>query len=61
MAKNPMRHYYILLDGEYVGQTMAVSEAQARNNYWWKEVKGRDAYSERWLDPTDFEAISIGG
>ena len=54
------RHFYILLDGEYVGQTWAVSEAKARNNYWWKSVKEEDPYRVREYDPSDFEAVSVG-
>lgn len=54
------RHFYILLDGEYVGQTWAVSEAKARNNYWWKLVKEEDPYRVREYDPNDFEAVSVG-
>ena len=53
-------HFYILLDGEYVGQTWAVSEAKARNNYWWKFVKEEDPYRVREYDPNDFEAVSVG-
>lgn len=52
------RHFYILLDGEYVGQTWAVSEEKAVVNYWWKYVKCGDQYSERYLNPSDFEAIA---
>lgn len=51
------KHYYILLNNEYVGQTWAVSEARAVVNYWWKAVKEGDIFTERYLDPTDFEAI----
>jgi hypothetical protein len=58
MSKGIKRHYYILLDGEYAGQTWAVSEAEAVTNYWWKFVKGRDPFAERYLDPSDFEAIA---
>ena len=51
------KRYFILLDNEYVGQTWAVSEKKAVNNYWWKNVKNRDQFSERYLNPSDFEAI----
>ena len=53
------KHYYILLDGDYVGQTWAVSEAKAVNNYWWKFVKEEDPFGERAYEPTDFEAVCI--
>ena len=59
--KQSKKHYYILLDGEYVGQTWAVSEAKAQNNYWWKFVKEGDQFSERRWNPTDFEAICVHG
>lgn len=52
------RHYYILFRGEYAGQTWAVSEREAETNYWWNVVKGADLFAERWLDPSDFEAIA---
>ena len=55
------KHYYILLNGEYVGQTWAVSEAKARSNYWWKAVKEGDAYAERYMNPSDFEAVCVHG
>lgn len=51
------RHYYILYNGEYAGQAWATSEAEAVKNFWWNNVKGRDPFSERCLNPTDFEAI----
>ena len=51
--------YYILLDGEYAGQTWAVSEAKAVTNYWWKFVKEEDPFTVRNYDPSDFEAICI--
>ncbi len=51
------KRYYILYNGEWVGQTWAVSEAKAVNNYWWKFVKEQDPFKERFLDPSDFEAV----
>lgn len=55
------KHFYILLDGEYVGQTWAVSAAKAVTNYWWKAVKEGDPLTERYLDPSDFEAVCVHG
>ena len=55
----PKKHYYILLDGEYMGQTWAVSEEKARNNFWWKAVKEGDVYTERYMNPSDFEAVCV--
>lgn len=52
------RHYYILYNGEYAGQTWAKSEAEAVKNHWWKFVKNEDPFTVRLYDPSDFEAIS---
>lgn len=56
--KRIQQHYYILLDGDYVGQQWARSEEEACSRYWWKNVKDGDKYSYRFMDPSDFEAIS---
>lgn len=53
-----IKHYYILLDGLYVGQTWATSEAEAVKNYWWRVVKKNNPFQDRYLNPSDFEAIS---
>jgi len=53
----PKKHYYIMRDGVYVGETWAVSPAKAINNYWWKEVKQRSEYTARLLNPSDFDAV----
>jgi hypothetical protein len=52
--------YYIIYHDEYVGQTRAVSEAQARTNWWWDNVKYNDKFSERSIDPSELEAYRIG-
>lgn len=57
--KKPKYHYYILLDGKYVGDSWAVSEAKAINNYWWRHVKEGDEFHARDYEPTDFEAVRI--
>ena len=51
--------YYILLDDEYVGQTWAVSEEKATNNFWWNNCKGGDPFAYTDYKPSDFEAICI--
>lgn len=56
-AKKPKRHYYIIFNGSYVGETWAVSAEKARNNYWWKKVKQEDANSIRTYNPSDFDVI----
>jgi hypothetical protein len=49
------KHYFILLNGRMVGETWAVSPEKARNNYWWKNIKGECEYSPRDYDPSDFD------
>lgn len=55
--KKPKKHYYILLDGCKVGESWAVSEKKAINNFWWKWVKEEDPYSTREYEPEDFDAV----
>lgn len=55
--KATKKHYYIILDGEQVGETWAVSPKKAIANYWWKNVKGNNAYSTRRYDPEDFDVV----
>ena len=55
--KQPKRHFYIILNGEYVGETWAVSAAKARNNFWWKNVKQENEYSPRDYNPDDFDVV----
>lgn len=53
------KHFYILLHGEHVGETWAVSAAKARVNWWWKNVKYGDTYSPRDYDPEDFDVVEM--
>lgn len=55
--KRPKKKYYIMLNGEYVGETWAVSPAKARVNYWWKFSKGCNPYTLRDMDPEDFDVV----
>ena len=57
--KKPKKHYYILLDGEKVGESWAVSSAKAINNFWWNNVKYGNAFSPRDYDPADFDAVEM--
>ena len=57
--RQPKKHYYILYNDEYVGQTWAVTEAKARVNWWWDNVKYNDQFSYRAINPEDFEAICV--
>ena len=57
--KKPKKHYYILLDGEKVGESWAVSSAKAINNFWWNNVKDGNVYSPRDYDPADFDAVEM--
>lgn len=56
-ARKPKRHFYILLDGRYVGQSWAVSPEKARTNFWWRAVKNKDVYASRKCDPKDFDVV----
>lgn len=55
--QNPKIHYYIILNGRFVGETWAVSPAKARNNFWWKAVKMENQYSPRDYNPEDFDVV----
>lgn len=56
-TKRPKKHYYIIYDGQYVGESWAVSAVKAINNYWWKTIKEGDPMTTRTLDPSDFDAV----
>lgn len=58
-VKKPKKHYYILLNGEKVGESWAVSSTKAINNYWWNNVKYGNEYSPRDYDPADFDAVEM--
>lgn len=51
------KHFYILLNGNKVGDSWAVSPEKARTNYWWNNVKNGNEYSSREYDPKDFDVI----
>lgn len=53
----PKHKYYIILDGQMVGESWAVSPEKARANFWWKNVKGEDEFSPRDYDPEDFDVV----
>ena len=55
--RTPKKHYYIMLGGEYMGETWAVSPEKARTNFWWKYVKEGDEYTHRDYDPEDFDVV----
>lgn len=57
--RKPKYHYYILLDGKHVGDSWAVSEAKAINNFWWRYVKESDEFHARDYDPADFDAVRV--
>lgn len=56
-VKKPKKRYYILLNGDKVGETWAVSAKKAINNFWWKQVKNENQFSQRDYDPEDFDAV----
>ena len=57
--RKPKKHYYILLNGRYVGESWAVSSAKAINNFWWKFAKEENELNPRDYDPEDFDAIEV--
>ncbi len=57
--RQPKRRFAILLNGEKVGESWAVSAEKAINNYWWKYVKGEDEMAPRYYNPSDFDAVAI--
>ena len=60
MNHSTKKFYYILHDGEYAGQTWAVSEEKATNNYWWNNCKCGDPFTITDYKPSDFEAVCMG-
>ena len=53
------KHYYILLNGQYVGESWAVSPKKAINNYWWKNIKHENCMTYRDYDPEEFDAVEV--
>lgn len=51
--------YYIYLHDEYIGETWARSEDEAKKNIWWKRFKEGDRYVITAFDPSDLEALQI--
>lgn len=51
------KHYYIIHNGEKVGDSWAVSANKAITNWWWKNIKCEDEFSPREYSPSDFDAI----
>lgn len=51
------KHYFILLNGEYMGESWAVSPEKARTNFWWRFVKDEDEHTVRTYDPQDFDVV----
>lgn len=55
--KKTKKHYYIILNGDYIGDSWAVSPEKARANFWWNYVKECDEFTPRELDPEDFDVV----
>lgn len=51
------KHFYIIYDGERVGESWAVSANKAITNWWWKNIKSGDEFTTRTYAPSDFDAI----
>lgn len=60
-TKKPKKHFYILLNGDMVGETWAVSAEKARVNCWWNNIKNGCEYSPRDYDPEDFDVAEAKG
>lgn len=58
-ARKPKKHYYILHNGEKVGESWAVSPEKAIVNFWWKNIKGENQFSSRDYGPDDFDAVEL--
>lgn len=59
MDKPKKKHYYITLNGEYMGESWAVLPEKARANFWWNFVKDGDEYTPRSYDPEDFDVVEV--
>lgn len=46
--------------GRKVGESWAVSAEKALNNFWWREIKKFDKFTQTEYKPSDFVAISAG-
>lgn len=55
--KQPKQKYYITINGDYVGESWAVSAAKAINNFWWRECKRGDRFRSVNAHPEDFDAV----
>lgn len=51
------RRFSIYHNGKKVGESWAVSEEKAINNYWWRECKRYDQYAYTDYRPCDFVAM----
>lgn len=55
----PKREYAILLKGEKVGISYAVSPEKAILNYWWKHDKKCSAYTSCLYGPEKYDAVEL--
>lgn len=55
--RKPKKKYYIIHDGEMVGESFAVSPEKAVTNWWWKHVKHEDEFSIRTYGPEELDAV----
>lgn len=55
--RKPKKKYYIIRDGRMVGESFAVSPEKAVTNWWWKNVKHGDEFSERTYGPNSLDAV----
>lgn len=57
MGAKKKKHFYIMHNGNYVGESWAVSPEKAINNFWWRSVKCGNEFSPRDYNPSDFDAV----
>lgn len=53
------RKYAILRNGSIVGESWAVSADKAINNYWWKNDKKCNKFTQAFYYPSDYDAVEI--
>lgn len=58
MAEKKKR-FAILLDGEKVGESWAVSSDKAITNHWWKYDKLCNPYTRTNMSKHDYDAVEI--
>ena len=53
------KHYAVIRNGNYVGETWAVSAKKAISNIWWKQEKLENRYSSAEYSVDDYDAVEL--